>query len=148
MLKQKMLMPAYTTCNCSGPIPWASSIHATLLVVIEDMNYKWEVISLFPPLKVTHNDHHHCLTFIITYSHLFASPLLSFYFFVFSFSHVFYSHSNKLYILSALQNIAIAVQFSCPCFLFFTSFALLSIFELYSFYLFSLFSFHNSVLQT
>lgn len=51
MLKQKMLMPGYTTCNCSGPIPWASSIHATLLVVIEDMNYKWEVISLLPSIE-------------------------------------------------------------------------------------------------
>lgn len=46
MLKQKMLMPGYTTCNCASPIPWASPIHATLLVLIEDMNYKWEVISL------------------------------------------------------------------------------------------------------
>lgn len=41
-----MLMPGYTTCNCAGTIPWASPIHATLLEVIEDMNYKWEGISV------------------------------------------------------------------------------------------------------
>lgn len=35
-----MLMPGYTTCNCGCTIPWAGPIHATLLVVIEDMNYK------------------------------------------------------------------------------------------------------------
>lgn len=42
-----MLMPGYTTCNCACTIPQAGPIHATLLVVIEDMNYKWGVISLF-----------------------------------------------------------------------------------------------------
>lgn len=46
MFKQKMLMPGYTTCNCACTIPWAGPIHDTLLEVIEDMNYKWGVISL------------------------------------------------------------------------------------------------------
>ncbi len=65
-------MPGYTTCNCACTIPWAGPIHAILLVVIEDMNYKWRVISLLPSLKVKRNDHCHCLTFIIVCSHFFA----------------------------------------------------------------------------
>lgn len=46
-----MLMPGYTTCNCACAVPQAGPIPATLLVVIEDMNYKWEVISLFRPIE-------------------------------------------------------------------------------------------------
>lgn len=46
-----MLMPGYTTCNCACAIPKAGPIHATLLVVIEDMNYKWGVISPLPLIE-------------------------------------------------------------------------------------------------
>lgn len=84
---------------------------------------------------MTHNDHCHCLTFIITYSHFFAFlPLLPFFFllialFLFSFSPVL-----QHYILSTLQK-----YYHCYSFFLFSAapfFFPLSTFHLHRLYLF------------